>query len=94
MLSVVGARCSHVVFWLRQSGKRLPAKNEPLAYRAFDTLDALDSVLGERCVHLPGGPERLPALKQVVGGPSSHLGGGGAQPGDGVGDKSIRIGRE
>ena len=31
--------------------------NEPLANRAFDTLAALDTVLGERCVYLAEHPE-------------------------------------
>jgi hypothetical protein len=41
-----------------QPAERLwPLVNEPLANRAFDTLAALDTVLGERCVYLADHPE-------------------------------------
>lgn len=40
-----------------QPAERLwPLVNEPLANRAFDTLAALDTVLGERCVYLAEHP--------------------------------------
>lgn len=41
-----------------QPAERLwPLVDEPLANRAFDTLAALDTVLGERCVYLAERPE-------------------------------------
>jgi hypothetical protein len=41
-----------------QPAERLwPLVNEPLANRAFDSLAALDTVLGERCVYLADHPE-------------------------------------
>jgi hypothetical protein len=41
-----------------QPAERLwPLVNEPLAIRVFDTLAALDTVLGERCVYLSEHPE-------------------------------------
>jgi len=43
-----------------QPAERLwPLVDEPLANRAFDTLAALDRVLGERCVYLADHPELI-----------------------------------